>query len=104
MDTDNQMATTKFCLYARVSSREQEREGYSMDAQLKSCRDYATANDLEIVEEFIDIESAKELGRKNFGKMIDFLRENPNVGILVEKVDRLYRNWRDYVTCCDCSS
>ena len=92
------METKKFCQYSRVSSREQEREGYSIGAQLKSCRDYTLTHDLQIVKEFIDIESAKESGRKNFSKMIEFLKENEGVGIICDKVDRLYRNWRDYIT------
>ena len=92
------MTTNTFCLYARVSSREQEREGYSVKAQLKSCRDYATSHNLKIIKEYIDIESAKESGRKNFNKMTDFLNQNENVGLMCEKVDRLYRNWKDYIT------
>lgn len=93
-----EMDTKKFCLYARVSSREQEREGYSIDAQLKTCRDYALAHDLTIVKEFVDVESAKEPGRKNFGLMVTYLEENKDVGIICEKVDRLCRNFKDYIT------
>ena len=32
-------------IYARVSSKEQEREGFSIPAQLKLLRDYAVRND-----------------------------------------------------------
>src|SRR3989344_7524741 len=93
-----QMTTKQFCLYARVSSREQEREGYSIDAQLKSCRDYASGHDLEIVKEFVDVESAKQAGRKQFNELIIYLQEHPEVGIICEKVDRLHRNLKDYLT------
>src|SRR3989338_4045987 len=92
------MDTRKFSLYARVSSREQEREGYSIDAQLKNCRDYALAHDLSIEKEFIDIESAKKSGRKKFSEMIAYLEEKQDAGIICEKVDRLCRNFKDYVT------
>ena len=98
MNIELQMDTNNFCLYARVSSREQEREGYSIDAQLKSCRDYAVAHDLTIVNEFIDIESAKNSGRKQFTELINYLSNNANTGIICEKVDRLYRNLKDYLT------
>src|SRR3990167_10774450 len=91
------MDTKQFCLYARVSSREQEREGYSIDAQIKSCRDYALGHDLEIVKEFVDIESAKQSGRKQFEQLTSYLKDNANVGIICEKVDRLYRNLKDYL-------
>ena len=47
-------------LYARVSSREQEQEGYSIPAQLKLLRDYASRNVIEIAGEYIDVETAKK--------------------------------------------
>jgi site-specific DNA recombinase len=86
-------------LYARVSSKEQEREGYSIPAQLKLLRDYAEAQNIKIVEEYIDIETAKQSGRINFNEMVHFLRKRPTVrSLLVEKTDRLYRNLKDWVT------
>lgn len=89
----------KAVLYARVSSVEQEREGFSIPAQQRLLRDYADRNDLNVVLEFIDVETAKQAGRTNFNNMLDFLRESPSIkAVLVEKTDRLYRNFRDYVT------
>jgi DNA invertase Pin-like site-specific DNA recombinase len=85
-------------VYARVSSREQEREGYSIPAQLKLLNEYATKHDLKIAKEFTDNETAKKEGRTNFTEMIKFLKQNKNINIiLVEKTDRLYRNFKDYV-------
>lgn len=89
----------KSVLYARVSSKEQEQEGYSIPAQLKLLRDYASHNGFKIVKEFVDVETAKQSGRTYFNKMVEFLRDNPDTKIiLVEKTDRLYRNFRDYIT------
>ncbi|MCI0722933.1 MAG: recombinase family protein [Acidobacteria bacterium] len=86
-------------LYARVSSKDQEREGYSIPAQLKLLREYARTHDFELVREFVDVETAKTTGRKQFGEMVRFFRENPDCRIaIVEKTDRLYRNFRDCVT------
>ncbi len=87
-------------LYARVSSRDQEREGFSIPAQQKLLRTYAATNRLEIIEEFTDVETAKRTGRTAFNKMMTFIRKrkaNPPV-VLVEKTDRLYRNLKDWVT------
>ena len=42
-------------LYARVSSREQEREGYSIPAQRKLLAEYARVHDFRVEQEFIDI-------------------------------------------------
>jgi site-specific DNA recombinase len=51
-------------IYARVSSKDQEREGYSIPAQLKLLREYAALHNFMIVREFTDVETAKVAGRK----------------------------------------
>ena len=85
-------------LYARVSSKEQEREGFSIPAQCKLLRSYAARHEFTIVGEFIDVETAKQSGRTNFTKMIEYLKDHPDVNtLLCEKTDRLYRNFKDYV-------
>ena len=84
-------------LYARVSSKEQEAEGYSIPAQLKLLREYAIKNSFIARKEFTDIETAKKAGRTEFNKMLAFIEENPSIKhILVEKTDRLLRNIADY--------
>jgi site-specific DNA recombinase len=45
---------------------------------------------------FLD-ETAKSTGRTGFGQMVAFFKEHPEVRtLLVEKVDRLTRNFEDY--------
>jgi DNA invertase Pin-like site-specific DNA recombinase len=89
----------KAVLYARVSSKDQEREGFSIPAQLKFLREYAERNQIEIVQQFVDVETAKTTGRKQFGAMLQFIQKNSNCrAIIAEKTDRLYRNFRDCVT------
>ena len=86
-------------LRARVSSDEQEKEGYSIPAQLKLLHAYAETANLTIVREFVDVETSKKAGRAGFNDMVAFLRQSPGCRIiLVEKTDRLYRNFKDYVT------
>ncbi len=90
---------TPAVLYARVSSREQQQEGYSIEAQVKLLRSYAAKSGMEIVHEFIEIESATAAGRKSFGEMLSFLRHSKNCStVLVEKTDRLSRNFEDEVS------
>ncbi len=87
----------KTVIYARVSSRDQEIEGFSIPAQLKIMHEYASKNHLTIAQEFTDVETAKKAGRTQFTKMLTFLEQNPTVKhILVEKTDRLLRNIADY--------
>ena len=85
-------------LYARVSSAEQLREGFSIAAQVKAMRDYAERQGFAIAAEFADDETAKTTGRTDFSKMLAHVRAHPEHAIVVEKVDRLYRNLRDYLT------
>ena len=93
------MQNKKVVIYARVSSKEQEKEGFSIPAQLKLLKEYALKNGFQIVEEFSDAETAKKAGRTNYNRMLEYLKANSDVKIiLVEKTDRLYRNFKDYVT------
>jgi DNA invertase Pin-like site-specific DNA recombinase len=86
-------------IYARVSSKDQEREGYSIPAQLKLLKDYSASRNFAIVREFVDIETAKTAGRKQFNEMVSFLKQSSSCRmVIVEKTDRLYRNFRDYLT------
>ena len=60
-------------LYARVSSKEQREEGYSIEAQLRLLRDYAVKQGFLIAQEFIDVESASKSGRTGFNEMLAYL-------------------------------
>ena len=85
-------------LYARVSSKEQEL-GYSICAQQELMRPYGAGQGMVIQEEFLDVETAKTAGRPGFNAMVTYQKAHPACRVLlVEKTDRLYRNFKDYVT------
>jgi DNA invertase Pin-like site-specific DNA recombinase len=85
--------------YARVSSKDQEREGFSIPAQFNLLRAHAAQNGFVVLQEFVDVETAKQAGRGGFGDMVSFLKKDRSCGVLlVEKTDRLYRNIKDWVT------
>ena len=88
------MNNIKNCLiYARVSSIEQKERGLSIPSQLKSIRDYASANGYRIVKEYIDAKSAKEEDRPIFKEMIAHARSDETIkAILVHSLDRFARN------------
>lgn len=93
------MKAPQAAIQARVSSREQDEEGYSRDAQMKSLRTYAVAKGFDVVKEWSFVESAKSSGRKHFDEMVAFFKRNRSCRILLaEKTDRLYRNHRDALT------
>lgn len=93
-------------IYARVSSKEQEKEGFSIPAQLKLLRQYAMEQGLLVIQEYVDVETAKRAGRTGFTEMVGFFKKQMKGKVstatrrilLVEKTDRLYRNLKDWVT------
>ncbi|MCD4707517.1 MAG: recombinase family protein [Candidatus Sabulitectum sp.] len=86
------------CIYARVSTEEQEKEGFSIPAQLKMLREYANKQGFTIAKEFVESETARSTGRTGFNAMLAYLKKNKECrSLLVEKTDRLTRNFEDYI-------
>ena len=54
---------------------------------------------MQVLQEFVDVETAKVAGRQSFNTMLAYLKKQPACRtLLVEKTDRLYRNLKDWVT------
>ena len=90
----------QFAALARVSSREQEREGFSLEVQEEALKRYATQEGGEIVKFFKIAETAsKGDERKTFRELIAYAKKNAFAldGLLFYKVDRASRNLFDYV-------
>lgn len=87
-------------LYIRVSTDEQAREGYSIDAQKNRLTQYCQINDHEIVGIFIDDGvSAKNLNRPEIQKIISEIKHDDNCieAIIVYKLDRITRSMQDLI-------
>lgn len=83
-------------IFARVSSKAQEDEGYSLDSQLKLLRGYCQSNELTIVKEFRITETAsKQQHRKAFHDLLIYIAKERICHFVVEKTDRLTRNYKD---------
>lgn len=90
--------TTKAIIYCRVSSKEQEETGYSLDAQEKLLKDYAKSKGFTVEKIYRISESASsDKQRKIFSEMMGFLKKRGNNTLLCEKTDRLTRTRRDAV-------
>ena len=90
----------RYVALARVSSREQEREGFSLAVQEDALRHYATKSGGEIVRLFKIAETAsKSDERKAFRELIAYAKKHFATldGLLFYKVDRAARNLVDYV-------
>ena len=82
----------KFFLYARKSTDVEDKQVLSIEAQITELRAYAKQENLNIVEEFIEKQSAKIPGRPIFGEMLKRIEKGEASGILAWHPDRLARN------------
>jgi DNA invertase Pin-like site-specific DNA recombinase len=92
--------TQRFVALARVSSREQQREGFSLEVQEEALQRYASQHDGRIVKLFRIAETAtKPDERRAFRELLAYARKNATTlsGLLFFKVDRAARNLFDYV-------
>ncbi len=90
----------RFVALARVSSREQAREGFSLEVQEDALKRYAVQAGGEIVQFYKVAETAsKGDERKTFKTLIAYAKANAGVlhGLLFYKIDRASRNLFDYV-------
>ena len=82
----------KFFLYARKSTDIEDKQILSIEAQITELRAFGKQNNLDIVEEFIEKQSAKIPGRPIFGEMLKRIEKGEANGILTWHPDRLARN------------
>ena len=88
------MSATKKTAVAfyRVSSDDQKRDGFSLEAQEKLSERYAKDRNLLIVKPWAVAESAsKENDRGSFFEMIDYVKTNKIGDVIFDKVDRACR-------------
>ena len=80
-------------IYTRVSTLEQMMENGSLETQLKIDMEYSVKNNINIVAQFGGKhESAKTDGRKEFQRMLVFVKKNLNVKyIIISNYDRFSR-------------
>lgn len=89
-------------LYVRVSSKEQEKEGFSLDAQEKLGLDYAKRKGFEIIKVWKVSESAWREERGSFNQMVEYARKHSEVRhIIFDVTDRMTRNDFDKIKIID---
>lgn len=85
-------------LFCRVSSKEQELEGYSLPSQEKLLKEYCLQKGFGVGKVFAISESAGgQKQRKLFNEMLKHLEKSNTSVLVVEKTDRLTRNHSDAV-------
>lgn len=89
---------TTAVIMARVSTKGQEDEGFSLESQVKLLSTYCSNNTLTVLKTFKIAESAsKSEQRKTFKEAMLFIEKKHVKNLIVEKVDRHVRNLHDAV-------
>jgi len=87
-------------IYTRVSTEDQAKEGFSLEAQKDRLRSYCNAKGWEVVGEFIDDGySGRDENRPAYQKMLAE-REGWDV-LVVMKMDRIHRNSKNFTVMMD---
>jgi site-specific DNA recombinase len=86
----------RYCVYARKSSENEERQILSIDSQIKEMLELADREGLEIVMMKRESHSAKETGQRPiFNEIVEEIKDAKYNGILTWAPDRISRNAGD---------
>jgi len=89
-------APVRYCLYARKSSEQDERQALSIDAQVREMLEVAEREKLEVVATRRESHSAKDSNqRPEYNRLLADVRSGAFNGILTWAPDRLSRNGGD---------
>jgi len=92
METTNKQPKNWF-LYIRKSTDEEGYQVLSIESQIEELKEFATRENLEISEVFVEKKTAKVLGREIFNEMLSKIETSKiPTGILAWHPDRLSRN------------
>lgn len=90
------MPVPRVALYARVSTEDQAKEGFSLDAQRERLRAYCQARGWEPVAEYVDDgHSGRDTRRPAYQRMMEE-RDRWDT-LLVIKMDRIHRNAKNFM-------
>lgn len=85
----------KALIFARVSSKDQE-EGHSIPSQVRGLTEYAIKKNFTIAQTFQVTESSSKETRKEFDKIITFIKKSKEpYALITDTVDRLQRSFRE---------
>lgn len=89
-------ARVKYCLYARKSTEQDEKQALSIESQVKEMLQIAERESLEIIDIRREAHSAKDSGQRPvFKELLEDIRRGRYNGILTWAPDRLSRNAGD---------
>jgi site-specific DNA recombinase len=86
----------RYCLYARKSTEEEDKQALSIESQVREMTTLASREGLEIVEVKRESHSSKEVGQRAvYNELLSEIRQSKFNGIITWAPDRLSRNAGD---------
>ena len=85
-------------IYSRVSSFNQTL-GYSLDSQIKFCKDYCDKNNFRIIGEYSEVSSAKDINKQLC--LNNIIENNNDFNLVIYEATRLSRNIKDFINFMD---
>lgn len=96
MSNNNKVKPKNAIIWARVSTQEQAREGYSIDHQIERLTECCQRHNLTIFQTFKVQESSTKGEKKEFNRMINLVKQQKEkIVVLATKIDRLNRSMAD---------
>lgn len=91
---------SRVALYARVSTEDQAKEGFSLGAQIERLRSYCQAREWTVYKEYVeDGYSGRDIKRPAYRAMMEEM-DHWDV-LLVMKMDRIHRNSKNFMEMMD---
>ncbi len=84
----------KAIIYARISTNQEKQ---NINQQVEYCKKQAELKGFIVIKVFKDEKTGKTSDRRGYQRMLKFLKENPEVTLIVQDTDRLTRNFYDGV-------
>lgn len=81
-------------IYARISTNRGEQ---NIKQQIDYCKKYALREGLNVLKVFKDEKTGKTSQRRGYERLMAYLEDNNDVGLLIQDTDRLTRNFYDGV-------
>jgi DNA invertase Pin-like site-specific DNA recombinase len=81
----------RFVAYLRVSTEKQGEQGHGISAQRQAIQNYLVANNGELLDEYVEVESGKKNDRPELKKAINRCKTSRST-LIIAKLDRLSRN------------
>ncbi len=92
---ENQQEKLKYVIYRRKSSEAEDKQTLSLASQKRELSKFASQNNLKIVADFEESQSAYKQGREKFAELVKMIKEGKANALLVYHISRLARNMTD---------